>query len=37
MMASDFVDETGQHIPVNFQEKSLFARISSNLKEIVTR
>lgn len=37
LMASDFVDETGQQIPVNFQEKGLFTRKLSNLKELVTR
>ena len=37
MMASDFVDETGQHIPVDFQEKGLFKRTFFNIKELVTR
>jgi hypothetical protein len=36
-MTSDFVDEAGQHIPVDFQEKGLFARKLSGLKELVTR
>jgi hypothetical protein len=36
-MASDFMDETGRHIPVDFQEKGLFARKFSALKELVTR
>jgi len=36
MMASDFVDDTGQHISVDFQEETLLSRISSSLKEIVT-
>jgi hypothetical protein len=36
-MASDFVDETGQHIPVDFQEKGLIMRKLSSLKELVTR
>jgi hypothetical protein len=36
-MASDFVDETGQHIPVDFREKGLVSRKLSILKELVTR
>lgn len=36
MMASDFVDETGQQIPVNFQHENLFVRVYSGLKELVT-
>ena len=36
-MASDFVDEAGRHIPVDFKEKGLFSRKLSGLKELVTR
>jgi hypothetical protein len=36
-MASDYVDETGRHIPVDFQEKGLISRKLSALKELVTR
>jgi hypothetical protein len=36
-MASDFVDETGQHIPVEFQQESLFKRFFSSIKEKVTK